>query len=72
MNGDIIKGSIKELRGKIRQQWGKLTDDQLDRFEGSRMELAGAIQKSYGMARDEAERQVQEWERAQTFQDRAA
>lgn len=72
MNGDIIKGSIKELRGKIRKQWGKLTDDQLDRFEGSRMELAGAIQKSYGMARDEAERQVQEWERAQIFQDRAA
>lgn len=72
MNSDIINGSIKELRGRIQQQWGKLTSDQLDQFEGSRLELAGAIQKSYGLARDEAERQVQEWERAQIRQNRAA
>ena len=65
MNKDTISGSAKELRGKIQQKWGKLTNDQLDVIEGNRTELAGAIQKSYGVARDEAEKQVKEWEKAQ-------
>jgi uncharacterized protein YjbJ (UPF0337 family) len=65
MNSDTIKGSWKELKGKAQAKWGKLTDDQLDQVEGNRVELAGAIQKSYGVARDEAEKQVKEWEKAQ-------
>lgn len=65
MNSDTIKGSWKELKGKAQAKWGKLTDDQLDQVEGNRAQLAGAIQKSYGVARDEAEKQVKEWEKAQ-------
>lgn len=65
MNQDIFKGSWKELKGKVQTKWGKLTNDQLDQIEGSREQLAGAIQKSYGVARDEAEKQIKDWERSQ-------
>lgn len=64
MNTDTLKGSWKEMKGKAQVKWGKLTNDQLDMIEGSREQLAGAIQKSYGVARDEAERQVKEWEKS--------
>jgi uncharacterized protein YjbJ (UPF0337 family) len=47
----------------VQQQWGKLTDDDLDVVEGNRKELVGRIQERYGIARDEAERQVNDWER---------
>jgi uncharacterized protein YjbJ (UPF0337 family) len=47
----------------VKEQWGKLTDDELDRIEGHRDQLAGAIQKRYGIAKDEAERQVKEFEK---------
>jgi uncharacterized protein YjbJ (UPF0337 family) len=46
----------------VQQQWGKLTNDDLDLVEGNRKELVGRIQERYGIARDEAERQVTEWE----------
>jgi uncharacterized protein YjbJ (UPF0337 family) len=65
MNNDTIKGSWKELKGKVQAKWGKLTNDELDRIEGNREQLAGAIQKSYGVARDEAEKQVRDWEKSQ-------
>jgi uncharacterized protein YjbJ (UPF0337 family) len=51
-----------QVKGKARQQWGKLTDDELDLIEGRREELVGRIQEKYGIARDEAERQVRDWE----------
>lgn len=63
MNSDIIEGKWEQLKGKAQQQWGKLTDDQLDRAAGNRKQLAGALQESYGIARDEAEKQVEEFER---------
>jgi uncharacterized protein YjbJ (UPF0337 family) len=63
MNWDIIEGKWNELRGKAQQQWGKLTDDDLDRAQGSRTELAGLIQQRYGIERDEAERQLDDWAR---------
>jgi uncharacterized protein YjbJ (UPF0337 family) len=62
MNWDRIEGNWKTFKGQARQQWGKLTDDDLDVIAGKREELIGRIQNSYGIARDEAERQVKEWE----------
>ena len=62
MNWDTVKGQWKQFRGKVKEQWGELTDDDLDRIEGKRDQLLGAVQKRYGMARDEAERQVRQFE----------
>jgi len=61
MNWDTIEGQWKQFRGKVREQWGKLTDDDLDVIAGKRDQLAGMIQKKYGLAKDEAERQVDEF-----------
>ncbi|WJG10688.1 CsbD family protein [Aliiglaciecola sp. LCG003] len=58
MNSDRIEGNWKELKGKVQQQWGKLTDDDLDVVEGRRTELVGKIQQAYGKTREEAEREV--------------
>ncbi len=63
MNWDQIKGNWKQLKGQAKQQWGKLTDDDLTRAEGDRDILVGRIQERYGIARDDAERQVSDWER---------
>jgi uncharacterized protein YjbJ (UPF0337 family) len=62
MNRDIFQGNWKQLKGKVKEQWGKLTDDQLDMISGKRDQLVGRIQETYGMQKDEAERQVDEWE----------
>lgn len=62
MNTDIIAGNWKQLKGKVQQQWGKLTDDDFDVIDGKRVELAGRIQERYGITRDEAEKQVKDWE----------
>jgi uncharacterized protein YjbJ (UPF0337 family) len=51
------------MAGKVKQQWGKLTDDTLTQINGQRDQLVGKIQEAYGMTRDEADRQVQEWEK---------
>jgi uncharacterized protein YjbJ (UPF0337 family) len=61
MNWDRIEGNWKQFKGSARAQWGRLTDDELDIIEGNREKLAGRIQETYGIARDEAERQVDEW-----------
>ena len=61
MNKDTLKGQWNQLKGSVREQWGKLTDDDLDRVEGQSEQLVGRIQERYGIARDEAERQVDEW-----------
>ncbi len=62
MNWDTIKGDWKQFRGKVREQWGELTDDELTRIEGRRDQLLGAVQKRYGITRDEAERQIRSFE----------
>ena len=62
MNWDRVEGNWKQFKGKAQQQWGKLTNDDLDLVEGNRKELVGRIQERYGIARDEAERQVRDWE----------
>lgn len=62
MNWDTVKGDWKQFQGKVKEQWGKLTDDDLKRIEGRRDQLAGAIQTRYGIEKDEAERQVAAFE----------
>lgn len=66
VNSDQISGEWKKIKGYAKEQWGKLTDDQLTRIEGSRDRLTGEIQKSYGIAREEAQEQVRDWEKAQS------
>jgi uncharacterized protein YjbJ (UPF0337 family) len=61
MNWDQIEGAWKQVRGRVREQWGKLTDDDLDVVAGRRDTLVGKVQERYGVARDEAERQVRDW-----------
>lgn len=63
MNWDQIKGDWKQAKGKVKQQWGKLTDDDLTVAEGTRDELVGRIQERYGIAKDEADKQVRDWEK---------
>jgi uncharacterized protein YjbJ (UPF0337 family) len=58
MNWDRIEGNWKQLTGKVKEQWGKLTDDQIDTIAGKRDQLAGKIQESYGITKDEAEKQI--------------
>ncbi|ART81400.1 general stress protein CsbD [Oceanisphaera profunda] len=62
MNWDIAEGNWKQFKGKVQTQWGKLTDDQLDQINGKRQELAGRIQEAYGVSKDEAEKQIKEFE----------
>jgi uncharacterized protein YjbJ (UPF0337 family) len=61
MNRDTLKGQWMQLKGKAREQWGKLTNDDLDQIEGRSEQLVGKIQERYGIARDEAQRQVDAW-----------
>lgn len=63
MNWDLIQGNWKQAVGKAREQWGLLTDDDLDVVAGRRDQLAGKIQERYGVLKDEAERQVADWQR---------
>lgn len=63
MNSDRIAGNWKQLTGKVKEQWGKLTDDDMTVVEGKRDQLVGRIQERYGIAKDKAEEQVAEWER---------
>ncbi len=62
MNQDRIQGRWKQLKGKVKEQWGKLTDDDLDIISGRREQLLGRIQQRHGLAKDEADRQVRDWE----------
>jgi uncharacterized protein YjbJ (UPF0337 family) len=62
MNWDRIEGNWKQLKGRIREHWGRLTDDELDGIAGRRERLAGCLQDSYGIAKDEAENQIREFE----------
>jgi uncharacterized protein YjbJ (UPF0337 family) len=61
MNWDIIEGNWRQLKGKALEKWGKLTEDDLDRLDGKRERIVGRIQEVYGISKDEAERQVNDW-----------
>ena len=62
MNRDILEGNWTQLKGKVRERWGKLTDDDLDKVAGKRDQLIGTIQEKYGQARDKVEEEVREFE----------
>lgn len=61
MNSDILAGNWKQLKGKIKEQWGKLTDDDLNVIEGKRDQIIGKIQEKYGVTKQEAEKQLNAW-----------
>ena len=61
MNRDTLEGQWKQVKGRAREQWGKLTDDDLDEVQGKAEQLIGKVQEKYGVARDEASRQVDRW-----------
>jgi uncharacterized protein YjbJ (UPF0337 family) len=61
MNWDQIEGKWKQMRGSARQQWGKLTDDDLEAINGQRDKLVGKLQERYGIAREEAQRRADDW-----------
>ena len=61
MNWDHIKGNWKQVAGRVKQQWGKLTDDDLTLVAGKRDELLGKIQERYGYAKDRAERELDDF-----------
>ncbi|NUU02734.1 CsbD family protein [Herbaspirillum robiniae] len=63
MNWDIVEGNWKQFKGKAKEQWGKLTDDDLDIIAGKRDQLAGRIQEAYGVNKDEAEKQIRDFEK---------
>ena len=64
MNSDEMKGKWNQLKGSAKSQWGKLTDDELTQIEGDQDKLVGKIQEKYGVAREEAEKQVKNWRAA--------
>lgn len=63
MNEDRIKGNWKQFTGKIREQWGKLTDDDFDIIAGKREQFLGKLQERQGLARDAAEKQLDDWQK---------
>ncbi len=63
MNWDQVQGKWKQVKGSVKTRWGKLTDDDLDVIVGQRDQLIGRIQERYGIAKDDAQRQVDEWNR---------
>ncbi|MBX3606463.1 MAG: CsbD family protein [Piscinibacter sp.] len=61
MDWNRIEGNWKQLKGKVQEKWGKLTDDDLDVVAGRREQLIGKLQQRYGIAKEEAEQQIAEW-----------
>lgn len=66
MNKDIFEGKWKQFKGDIQKEWGKLTDDDLDRIAGNREKLEGALQERYGYSRDEAHRRLDDFVEARS------
>jgi uncharacterized protein YjbJ (UPF0337 family) len=65
MNSDQLKGKWKQIKGSVKERWGKLTDDDLDIIDGKHDQLVGKIQERYGVAKDAAQKQVDEWNAAE-------
>ena len=61
MNSDTLKGKWKEMKGTVKEHWGRLTDDDLETIDGQHDQLVGKIQQRYGIAREAAQKQVDEW-----------
>jgi uncharacterized protein YjbJ (UPF0337 family) len=66
MNSDQMQGKWKQMKGAVKERWGKLTDDDLDAINGQSEQLIGKIQERYGVAREAAQKQVDEWNAAES------
>ena len=64
MNTDTLEGNWKQLKGKVQEKWGELTNDEIDQIQGKKDQLAGKIQERYGVAKEEAQKQIEEFEKA--------
>lgn len=64
MNWDQIQGKWTQMKGDVKKKWAKFTDDDLEYIAGSRDQFAGRLQERYGIAKEEAEKQLQEWEQS--------
>jgi len=69
MNKDIFQGGWTQIKGKVKEQWGKLTDDDLTQINGKRDQLVGTLQKRYGYAKDKAEEDIKLFEKKFTSND---
>ena len=69
MDWNRIEGNWNQVKGKVevKEQWGKLTDDDLDEISGRREQLEGKIQERYGLAKDQAEKEIDDWYRTQSW-----
>jgi len=56
-----VEGKWEQVKGKVKEKWGKLTDDDLMRIKGKRDQLSGKLQERYGYVKDQAEREIDEW-----------
>ncbi len=61
MNWDYVQGNWKQVAGKVKEQWGKLTDDDLAKIAGKREQLEGALQERYGLSKEEADKQLKDF-----------
>ena len=67
LNKDEVGGNWKQFKGKVKEQWGKLTDDDMTVIEGKRDQLVGKVQERYGYAKDQAEKEVNDWEKRNDY-----
>ena len=65
MNNDVLKGKWLQMKGEVRRQWGKLTDDDVAQIQGDTEKMIGKLQERYGYARDQAEREINAWLKTQ-------
>jgi uncharacterized protein YjbJ (UPF0337 family) len=70
MNWDRVEGNWKQLKGKAREKWGKLTDSDFEQIAGKKDQLIGRIQERYGISKDEAQKEADEWVKVQAIDDR--
>jgi uncharacterized protein YjbJ (UPF0337 family) len=64
MNWDRVQGNWKQFKGSVREKWAKLTDDHMNAIDGRREVLSGKLQEAYGIGKQEAERQIADWQRS--------
>ena len=69
MNKDILQGHWREIKGKVKQEWGDLTDDEIAKMSGSREELAGVLQRKYGYQKDRVEKDIDTFLKKNGFDD---
>lgn len=72
MNWDQIEGQWTQMKGTVKEKWGKLTDDDLDRIAGKRDQMIGVLQERYGWEKEQAQRELDDWVRASEATARAA